>query len=443
MKLFGIKIGSAKPAKLRVTPEDRNWVDRNFEWLLSAFAHRGIEQITISEKYFPHTFESKDIKIENLIADCCNHLSLNPKLFSYEIIEDIRDSEDMPYAFVENPLDCFLNIDKQTGKYSIDFAKTIFNHPHWLITLTCIQFGKARLHQSKLNYGEGAETNLFLYLVAVHFGYGVILADNLANTGTVRNATWETKWTYIAELPYPVLAYALAVSASLTGNREPAWKELLSKEIRKEFDLSMTYINQSEKKLFNAESINRTIQIDKLLKHAATHYKSGRYKEAISLLQETISLADDDAVKANVYNNIGYYQLRSKQYHNSISAFENALMLSPDYGYATDNLGFALIMLGELDKGKEYLEKALKTKNNDNAYSYRNMALYYQKKGDIVSAEANFKKAFAMQTKVDLLDFFYGLFLLENGDKQKAAIHIQKSADIGEYEGIEKMKAMF
>ncbi len=442
MKLFGINIGPAKHAQLRITVEDREWVEANFEWLISAFGHPLTKQITISEKYFPQTFQTEEIKIESLIADCCDHLELDPQLFSSEIFEDIRDTVDMPYAYMDYPIDCFLNIDKQTGKYSLALAKTIFKHPHWLIASVCIEFGKAKLHQSKLDYGEGEETDLFLYLAAVYFGYGVILAENLVNTGEVRSATWETKWAFISKLPYPVLAYALAVIARLTSNREPAWKQLLSNEIKHEFDLSMAHIDRSENKLFDPERINKAIQIHTLWNQADKLYNSSAYKEGIPLLQQALSLADEDPIKEALYNDIGYRYLRDRQYHNSISPFENALLLDPDYGYANDNLGFAYIMLDELDKGKEYLERALKTESNHDAYSFRNMALYFQKKGDMVSAEANFQKAFDMQTKVDLLDFFYGLFLMENGDKQKALKHIQKSADDGEYEGIEKMKTI-
>lgn len=442
MKLFGINFGSAKEAQLRVTAEDRDWVEANFEWLISAFGHPLTEQIMISEKYFPKTFLTKEIHIENLVADCCDQLGLDQQLFSYEIIEDIRDTNDMPYAFVENPQDCFLNVDKETGEYSLALARTILKHPHWLIASVCIEFGKAKLHQHKLDYGEGEETDLFLYLAAVYFGYGVILADNLANVGEVRSTTWETKWAFIAKLPYPVLAYALAVMGRLRGDTGAAWKESLSKEIRNEFDLSLAHIDRSENKLFDPVRINKAVQIASIWNQVNKYYDSAVYKEAVPLLQQALSIANEAPVKAAIYNYIGYICLREQQYQNSIAPFENALLLDPGYGYAYDNLGFAYIMSGEPDKGKEYLEKALKTENNDDAYSFRNMGLYFQMKGGMVSAETYFQKAFDMQAKVDLLDFFYGLFLLENGDEEKALIHIQRSADNGEHEGLEKLKAI-
>ena len=70
------------------------------------------------------------------------------------------------------------------------------------------------------------------------------------------------------------------------------------------------------------------------------------------------------------------------------------------------------------------------------------MALYFQKKGDRKSAEDYFQKAFSMESPVDLLNYFYGQFLMENGDKKKGLEYIRVSADNREIEGIELLKKM-
>jgi Tfp pilus assembly protein PilF len=97
-------------------------------------------------------------------------------------------------------------------------------------------------------------------------------------------------------------------------------------------------------------------------------------------------------------------------------------------------------MTGELELGLSYLEKAIQTDNNNAAYSFRNKALYYQKKGDNVSAEEYFQKAYEMETPVDLLDYFYGLFLIAQGRIDEGREYLQLSADAGEREGEERMK---
>jgi tetratricopeptide (TPR) repeat protein len=145
-------------------------------------------------------------------------------------------------------------------------------------------------------------------------------------------------------------------------------------------------------------------------------------------------------MKADVYNNLGYYNIRLKNYEESVSYFKSSIKIIPDYGYANDNLGYALIQLGKLEEGKEFLEKALKTENNDIAYNYRNYALYYQAKGELNKTEYYFKKSFEFITDpVDLLEYHYADFLIKNGDTEKGLEFLKKAVDKGEPEAIEKL----
>jgi Tfp pilus assembly protein PilF len=137
---------------------------------------------------------------------------------------------------------------------------------------------------------------------------------------------------------------------------------------------------------------------------------------------------------------MGYYYLRMKDYQQGMSNFRKALALGPEYGYANDNLGYALIMTGQLEEGRSYLERAMQTANNDAAYTFRNFALYHQRKKEFDLAEKFFQRAFDQQTPVDLLEYHYGEFLLEQGDAEKAKVFFQKSASKNEEEGISRLR---
>jgi len=380
MKLFGINIGSKKNDDLQITANDREWVESNFQWLVKVYGHPKSEQVSITDKWFPETFKSKKITIDNLIEDCCNHLGLDKNLFSYEILEDIRDTPNMPYAFEKRPVDCFLYFDGPTKRYKIELAKSILKHPNWLVSTFCYEFSKARLIQSKVEYDTGTDTNLFLYLASVYFGYGVIIGKTLTDIGMKTDGFWETKWSYVSDIPYQVMAYALATFTKLKNDINPIWKIDLPQEIQTEFDFSIDYIIKSKNELFDARRIDNSLNAEKLFEIADNQYQSGEISRAISTLQKIIFLTDDSMLKSHVYNNIGYYKLRLGKCKNSISDFENALKLDANFGYANDNLGFALIMTNNLEKGKLYVEKAMQTENNDNAYSFRNLALYFQKR---------------------------------------------------------------
>jgi tetratricopeptide (TPR) repeat protein len=147
-------------------------------------------------------------------------------------------------------------------------------------------------------------------------------------------------------------------------------------------------------------------------------------------------------MKADVYNNMGYYYMRKRDYQQGISNFRKALALGPAYGFANDNLGYALIVTGELEEGLSYMEKAIETGNNDIAYTYRNLALYHQRKKEFDLAEEFFQKSFDQKTPVDLLEYHYGEFLLDQGDIENAKAFFLKSAEKKEEEGISKLQQL-
>jgi tetratricopeptide (TPR) repeat protein len=442
MKLFERNSRKGKTGKPSITEPDRLWVDDNLRWLLRLFGRPGSNQITISEKYFPQVFGEKEIKIENLISDCANHLGLDPHLFSYEIYEDIRDTEGLPYALAGRPRDCDLLFDEESGKYVLAVAKNVFNYPNWLIAASCQQFSKAKLVQRGVKYDKIADANVFLYLAAVYFGFGVIIAQSLIDMGVSTDTMWETKWTHVADIPGPVIAYALAAVAKIRNEENPDWGKLLPADVRKEFSACIKSLNESSEDIFGLKQIDDAIAYKQLMNTAHAYNISGDFSQAVATYEKTLSLSITDMQKSNAFNGIGYNKLRLGDHRGSISDFENSVRYNPNYGYANDNLGFALIMTGEQEKGLEYLNKAIQTGNNHNSYSLRNRALYFQVTGDIGKAKEFFQKAFDTNKPVDLLDFYYGKFLMSIGDIERGIKHIQKSADLGEPEGIEEIKRL-
>jgi tetratricopeptide (TPR) repeat protein len=132
-----------------------------------------------------------------------------------------------------------------------------------------------------------------------------------------------------------------------------------------------------------------------------------------------------------------------QEYQKSILQFQKALEIRPGYGYANDNLGFAFIMSGDLDSGKFYLNTALKTENNDAGYSYRNFALYHQKRQEYEQAEEYFQKAFNnILIPIDFLEYFYAQFLFEVGKKEDGMSFLKIAIEKGEPEAIKLMNSL-
>lgn len=117
-----------------------------------------------------------------------------------------------------------------------------------------------------------------------------------------------------------------------------------------------------------------------------------------------------------------------------LRTFKKAIKLNPEFGYAIANLGYALIQLGQLEEGKNYLDKALTSSLVDMAYINRNFALYFSRKNEFELAESYFQKAFEVAgSPVDMLEIHYAEFLTKQGKLDEAQVYIVLSIEKGDF----------
>lgn len=435
MKIFGI---DTNPSQFRITEEDRLWVEENFRWLKSVFGYpnKMEQQVLLTQKFFPATFAQETVIIENVITDLCALFGIPRDIVKHEILTDIRDYN-IPYQIEGQAFECETELKK--GAYTIFVANSLQKHPERLIYSLIYEFIQIRLTESDVEFDVGGDdTELFTYLAGIYYGFGVILAQNLLHTGGSSDGMWQIKWNFVSQMPQPVMAFSLATYANLTGDNDPSWKNEFKGDFKKMLEDAIAYIQASPNDLYD----EMEVKANDLFNEANEYFDNNDLEHAISTLQKILFLTSDDMMKADVYNNMGYYYIRKKDYQQGISNFRKALALGPEYGYANDNLGYTLIMTGELEEGVSYLDKAMQTANNDIAYTFRNFALYHQRKKEFDLAEEFFQKSFEQDTPVDLLEYHYGEFLLEQGDVEKAKEFFLKSAQKKEEEGISKLREL-
>ncbi|WP_298143651.1 tetratricopeptide repeat protein [Flavobacterium sp.] len=436
MKLFGFLKKNKENDTFRISELDKLWIEDNFRWLIKVFGYPYYEneQILLSENYFPNSFSVSKVLIENIIKDLCFLFQIQEDKLSFEVVKDIRDSYHTPYEIEGKPFETTVRIEE--GNYKIYIANSLQNNPKRLIYSLVYDFIKIKLTDNKLEYDTADDTDLFIYLAGIYFGFGVLLSHSLKDIGSVNDGYWVTKWNYISEMPTEVMAFALATYSNLIEQDAPKWIDQLPSDLKSQFRKAIKYLKDNPNDLYD----KRELQSNELFKAASERYLENDFEEAITLLQNVLFLTKNDVMKAEVYNNLGYIAIRLKNYEQASSYFKSSLRIIPNYGYANDNLGYALIQLGQLDEGRSFLEKALQTENNDPAYTYRNFALYHQAKGEMKKAEEYFRKSFESITQsVDLLEYHYAEFLIMNGDKEKGLEFLKLAAQKGEHEAIEKL----
>jgi Tfp pilus assembly protein PilF len=434
MRILGFDLSSSN-AKFKITDTDKRWVEENFKWLIQIYGYpnKMEEPVLVNEQSFPTVFAGRTVTINNIIIDLCLLFGLSRDIITFEIHTDIRDFN-IPYEMGAAVSECETELKK--GAHKLLITNNVQENPALLLHSLIVEFIRIRLTESEVEFDAGGDdTDLFLYLAGIYFGFGVLLAQNLFHAGRSSNGGWEIKWNYGSPMPETVMAFSLATYANISGDNNPKWKDEFNTDFRKLFERAVEFIHANPNDLYKENEVKS----NDLFNLSNEQIDSCDYEGAVSTLQKILFLTDDYTLKADVYNNIGYYSMRTKNYQQGISNFRKALALGPEYGFANDNLGYALIMTGELEEGLLYLQKAMQTGNNDPAYTHRNMALYYQRKKQFDLAEDSFQKAFAKNTPVDLLEYHYGEFLLELGQPDKAETFFMKSAEKKEEEGIGKL----
>jgi tetratricopeptide (TPR) repeat protein len=412
MKLFGVNFSAG--SEFRITEDDQAWVEENFRWLKIVFGYpnQHHEQVVLNAKFFPATFESQNLSVENALTDLCSLFALPRNHVRHVMLSDLRDSNNIPYQIDGKAFECETELKK--GGHTIYIANSLLKHQDRLLFCLIYEFVRIRLAESEIDYDAGGDDNgLFLYLAGIYYGFGVLLAQNLLHAGRSTDGMWEMKWNYGSEMPQQVMAFSLATYASMLGENNPAWKNEFKGDFRKMLEGALEYLRQNPNDLYDPAEV----KANELFNLADEYFDKRDFEEAIATLQKVLFLTNDEHMKADVYNNMGYYYMIARDYKQGISNFRKALALGSEYGYANDNLGYALIMTGELEEGLSFVQKAIETGNNDPAYSFRNLALYYQHKNEFGRAEEYYKKAFKEGTPVDLLDVHYDEFLVLKGSK--------------------------
>lgn len=436
LRMFG---GSSEP---NIRETDRMWLEKQFMKLIKAYGYPEAGQLVISESFFPYTFRDSEVRIDNIITDCLNLLGLEGEEVEYEIFADVVDSENLRLGSDGQPRLSFIDFDKARGVFLLELSEEVLSHPVRTILTVCFEMCRAKLLQGGEWVENWEDSDLLTFLAAIHFGFGVIIAPNLTESGRLSEDFFQSEWTIHLGFPLTFTAYAFGIYAWISRDRDPVWKRALHPMVRKEFSKSINSLQNQPEDLFEESRLEMAATQEIRLKEAEKMYQVGRYEEACMIMEGLVEFPDFIGDKSLVFNNLGYYKMRLRNFEAAILDLHEAIDLDPTFGYAYDNLGLCYILVGDLKRGKYFLDKAQASGTNDPAYSLRNLAIYYQKMGKMESAKDCFHEAFAKDTPVDLLDFYYGEFLINYGELEKGKRYIRMSAQAGEREGLELLRKM-
>jgi tetratricopeptide (TPR) repeat protein len=425
--------------KLEISQEDRKWVEDSFSILLGMYGypHRKYSQRAIDKESFVRAFSGENVTLGNLFEDMKEMFGFFTDAVSYELVADGSDIEKMPFEWVGSVQNHGTVITETEAKVLI--SKGLAGDPDRLVDYLILEFVKIVLRWNKVEYDVSQQGTSFLYLVAVFFGFGAILSKRLVDIGHTSNGSWDTTWSQASELPEHILGFALALFSKLIDEDNPAWKKGLAADVNKFFEEGIILLNEEPTSLFNENEL----AANDLLLSAQIHYESNDFDRALAAFEETLTLTTDFWMKLDAMCSVGYCQIRKCQFEESISSYNKALEILPDYDLAEDNLSYSLIMLGRLDEGKKYLDKLFEHGTKVDGYTYRNLALYHEKRGETEFAENNYNLALDYDTNaVDLLELHYSDFMITQGRQEEAVEMLKRGVARNEPEAMKHMEEL-
>lgn len=424
-----------------ITEEDKEWVHNVFKWLIEAYGYPDPEfsPILLTDEFFPSAIAHKKPAVEPLLADLCNLFNIDPSTISYEIEEDIRDSYDTPYQFSGTPFEC--NVDITTAErgyhFKLFFAKSLLKNPKRLVFNAVFQFIKINLAHGDIEWIRDESQYFNFYMVGIYTGWGVLISQTMIDVGKENEGHWERTWRYVSPMPVPIMAYSMALLSGMIEEKQASWKNYLPPDFRVQYEKAFDYIEKEGNPFYNKQELT----VRKFFKEALAYTDAKDYNAAIEIYQKAIFLPVDDKFKATIYGNLGYTILCKGDFKKSIPYFQKSLELDPKAQYAYDNMSFAFIMTGDTDTGMHYHALGQQTGMAVPAYTYRNLAMYHQKKGETKKAKENFKRSFENITiPVDWLEYLYARFLFEQGEQEEAMVYLHIAVEKGEPQAIQWMK---
>ena len=420
-----------------ILKQNRDWIDFGLLELVIQFGIPDSDQpvFNFSSEYFPKTFSSSEIHVEALISDLQFHFELEKVEINYTYYTDIGSVDHIPFeqeGFQKSSYTTALN-----GIHTIHLAESLKSKPSQLVHRLIYELVLIYLVEINFPFADTPNPETFVYLAGIYLGFGTTLLPGLSETGYSNDGFWEKNWTIVSEFPDHEMLFAMVtrIKVIMKGNLD--WIHHLSKadqkialEINDFLDSNPSIILTPEKIEACSEYSNAKFSIDQ-----------GKAEKGIELLRSAIKKTSDLRDHFFFLHNIGYQLLVAGELNQALVLIEESLEIDPLYSYALDNKGYCLIQLGKLEEGLSFVEKSMAIGDNQDGYSYRNLALYYQAKGNPTKSEECFKKALEYdEYHVDLLHYHYALFLESKGDLTGAIEHLEKSASFKEEQGIEKLK---
>lgn len=239
----------SKKVKCPITEEDRQWVEEALGWLVNVFGKETLLQkqpILPTKEQFSKELNGVKEDAEYLLNFLLDVMDIKGKeinLSFYQNPKQIEFSEGLTTVRGDYDLSLGRYIEYDDGLIEILIEEELLKNPISLIATLGHELAHVKLLSDKLI----EENDEYLTdLTVIFFGLGIFNA----NTSLTKLNTWSgvshSGWQISGGegyVPYKVQAYAMAAISNYRQETSTDWSNYLEKEVKREFDKSLKYIN--------------------------------------------------------------------------------------------------------------------------------------------------------------------------------------------------------
>lgn len=417
----------------------RSWVEDNFIWFVSRFGKpkchlNPIEGIGLIDT--PAQIIS--MSLPEFIRSVKAVLDISEVQIDVEYVDDIRSVYGFPYESQEGELESWvLKQENQFVIYVTSHLKEKAKRLRYRLLLEHIKI-KVNLADNNSEWLNDLGDD-WLNMIGTWFGLGAQLVDLSVDVGHNSNSQWVVGWNHVDPLYPDTRACIIALTAKFQNQQLDNIAKDYPSYISTLLQGAIEFINREKKGFLRKENILALYHF-----YISTHhYNERNFKAVIEELSYALPLSETEELHRVIENNLGYYLSIVGDFDLSKVHLKNVIASKQDYAYALDNLGYCLMMTDSLEEGKHLVEQAMRTENNYDAYSYRNLAIYHHKKNELNESYKYFMKSFENKREhIDLLDYHFSLLLFDMNEKERGLKHLSIAIKNQEPLAVEKMRLL-
>lgn len=425
--MFGLfKKESNEPT---ITPEDKDWVEKNFTWFIESFGLDGLKDtpfILPTPDNFPYDNLKDDLQFQKLFEQLCNYWDVSPNEIKIKFFDDFASKQWttwIPRGKWKDAGGIYsqeYTLDEK--RFTIQLAKSNLKNPQLLVAVLAHELAHVKLLGGNYVNQNDPDMEPLTDLACIFFGFGIFVA----NSCQTKDIYWMGRSGY---LPNEIISYSNALICYITENKATDYLKYLNANTSALFQQDFTFLIKTSETILTKDKVEHSQELNKLYEETEKGFKNHNFDSVVSACNKLLEI---NPKNNGAYNQLGYALLLQKKYEEAIIQFTNAIDIDPYWEYPYNNRGYCQLQLGKLEDAFIDIESSYEM-NPNNSYSHRNFGAYYLKTNEFERALGYFEQAEKIDPKTEMINFYLAQIHSRLGNSDKAKMYLEKSLDLKEH----------